>query len=854
MYPRYVPGCKALIFFTLITFLYYNAGAQKTWDGGAGTNNWADGNNWNPNGVPAAGDAVTIGNGFNVILNTNTTIASLTIGGGASGSLTMGNNNTNRALTVSGTVTINNGATFNTAGNGGNTINIAGNLINNGTFDMNIGSADADILFNGAVNQTLSGSGATTDFNLVTINNTGAANNNIVEVLPSNLSAATGFLTLTRGILKMSGSYTFSNTFFNAASPTINADEGIWLNNSNVTVTGQNGDTQLSGLIRISAGTYNVGVSADWWLYYNTGAVLTIEGGALNISGAFFGNTSSQTITYTQSAGVVTVNTAGNSYSVASFEIQATGSVFNLSGGTIVLQRAASTATDYINYSTSAAVTGGTLQVGNGSTPASSLFWVISTPALYNLVVNSTSTPTAEMRAVTTVLNDVTIGGVLDVSPLNVSMNIGHNWTNNGTFTRGTATVTFNGNSTQQIGGSNATTFHNFTVNKSAGGITLNNDININGTGTFTAGVVTSSLANSLTFNDNATMSGGNYGAIPSYIDGPISKVGNDAFTFPVGKPGVYAPISISAPGSVTDAFMAEYVYASGGSLGSISAAGLMRVSNCEYWNITQTAGTATVNVTLSWSGQSRCNAAVYVNDLASLTVAHFNGSNWDSHGNGGGTTGNGVAGTVTRNSLSVFGTFTLGSTNAAFNPLPVRFGDINGFVKGTGVQIDWTVYTEENVNHYDIERSANGTSFYSIGSVTALNQHAEAHYSFFDASPLPGTGYYRIKSVDNDGRFIVSSIIKINPGNNRGTTISIYPNPVKDGYLSIQAADLKRGNYIVRVISITGQQVYDQSFSHNGGPVTRIISLPSRIKPGMYVLTLETNGSKLSSNFFTRL
>ncbi|MEI9909000.1 MAG: hypothetical protein WDO71_04625 [Bacteroidota bacterium] len=85
---------------------------------------------------------------------------------------------------------------------------------------------------------------------------------------------------------------------------------------------------------------------------------------------------------------------------------------------------------------------------------------------------------------------------------------------------------------------------------------------------------------------------------------------------------------------------------------------------------------------------KSRCNAAVYVNDLASLTVAHFNGTNWDSHGNGGGTTGNGVAGTVTRNSVSAFGTFTLGSTSAAFNPLPVRFGDINGFIKGTGVQL----------------------------------------------------------------------------------------------------------------------------------------------------------------------
>jgi autotransporter-associated beta strand protein len=32
--------------------------ATKTWDGGAGTSNWADGNNWNANGVPTSSDAI----------------------------------------------------------------------------------------------------------------------------------------------------------------------------------------------------------------------------------------------------------------------------------------------------------------------------------------------------------------------------------------------------------------------------------------------------------------------------------------------------------------------------------------------------------------------------------------------------------------------------------------------------------------------------------------------------------------------------------------------------------------------------------------------------------------------------
>ena len=49
-----------LLFSTLIAY------TQKTWDGGASTTNWGDANNWNPNGVPTATDAVTIPVGFTV--------------------------------------------------------------------------------------------------------------------------------------------------------------------------------------------------------------------------------------------------------------------------------------------------------------------------------------------------------------------------------------------------------------------------------------------------------------------------------------------------------------------------------------------------------------------------------------------------------------------------------------------------------------------------------------------------------------------------------------------------------------------------------------------------------------------
>jgi hypothetical protein len=432
----------------VLLFMSFFSSAQVTWDGGAGTNNWGDANNWNPNGVPGAAQSVLIGNGFNVVLNVNANVASLTVGGGTSGSLTLGNNNTNRTLTVSGNITVQTGAQLVTAGNGGNVVITGGNVINNGIFDLRIGGATADITFNGTSNQSVSGPGTVTDLNLLTLNNSGVAGNNQLDIFPANFTAASGFLTLTRGILRMSGSYTFSNNFFNTAAPVIAANAGIWLNNPNVTVNGQNGNTQLNGLLRITSGTYNIGIGANNWLLYNSGATVTVEGGALNITGAFVAGTLASVITYNQSGGTVSLCTIGNTtftpFPVGSFEIYTAGSSFTMSGGTIVFVRPSAFLSDYINYAGTGSVTGGVVQFGNSSTPPSSLFYAETSAPVYDLIVDATNNPITQWQLPLVIVNDVVINGQLDATAFNQNITVGRNWINNNTFNPGTVTVTFN--------------------------------------------------------------------------------------------------------------------------------------------------------------------------------------------------------------------------------------------------------------------------------------------------------------------------------------------------------------------------------------------------------------------------
>ena len=181
---------------------------------------------------------------------------------------------------------------------------------------------------------------------------------------------------------------------------------------------------------------------------------------------------------------------------------------------------------------------------------------------------------------------------------------------------------------------------------------------------------------------------------------------------------------------------------------------------------------------------------------------------------------------------------------------LPVKLSNIKAFEKQTGVQIEWTAYSEENLSKYQIERSVNGSLFTAIGEVTARNSLTETKYDFFDSNPLQGVNFYRLKSIDIDAKYGFSNIVKINL-DKRVKDVTIYPNPVIGGYVSFQSADLAKGNYSVKVFNTAGQQVYKQRFTHSGGAIGQTIHLPAGIKSGMYSMQLENDAVKVMSKIF---
>lgn len=178
---------------------------------------------------------------------------------------------------------------------------------------------------------------------------------------------------------------------------------------------------------------------------------------------------------------------------------------------------------------------------------------------------------------------------------------------------------------------------------------------------------------------------------------------------------------------------------------------------------------------------------------------------------------------------------------------LAVSFSNIKAYEKQNGVQIDWTVNSEGNLDKYQVERSTDGINFMVIGSVAARNLSSVTTYNYLDAYPFANVGYYRIRSVSADGRSTFSQIIKINLNKNV-TEFSIYPNPVANGYVSFQSANLAKGNYSLKLVNAACQQVYTAGFVHSGGAVNQTIQLPVTTRAGMYSIQLTNEVARVMS------
>jgi hypothetical protein len=113
---------------------------------------------------------------------------------------------------------------------------------------------------------------------------------------------------------------------------------------------------------------------------------------------------------------------------------------------------------------------------------------------------------------------------------------------------------------------------------------------------------------------------------------------------------------------------------------------------------------------------------------------------------------------------------------------LPVTLTNFKGQLVDGLVKLSWTTSREINSSHFVIEKSLDGISYSAIGQVNSGS--ATGQYSFTDATPLGKSNYYRLKMVDQDGKFTYSKSLLIR-NDVESLIVKISPNPVTT-YLNV--------------------------------------------------------------------
>jgi uncharacterized protein (DUF1501 family) len=176
----------------------------------------------------------------------------------------------------------------------------------------------------------------------------------------------------------------------------------------------------------------------------------------------------------------------------------------------------------------------------------------------------------------------------------------------------------------------------------------------------------------------------------------------------------------------------------------------------------------------------------------------------------------------------------------------PVNILSFTGKWVNDAVTLNWEVNNETKVLRYEVERSANGTSFTRIGQpVNGFNTAGNRTYTFPDNNLTQTIYYYRLKIYDTSGAFKYSEVLTLRKNAPvKGMFIKVYPNPVKEQF-TISFEDKISGAVTVRLLNTQGAEVW--RYEKEMPPVFEAtFSLtPKRFAPGLYIMQVMANGNE---------
>ena len=144
---------------------------------------------------------------------------------------------------------------------------------------------------------------------------------------------------------------------------------------------------------------------------------------------------------------------------------------------------------------------------------------------------------------------------------------------------------------------------------------------------------------------------------------------------------------------------------------------------------------------------------------------------------------------------------------------------------------LSWKSATEENIDHIEIEYSADGRNFCKLFIVGAKGSNKN-YYNSTAASA--GSNFYRLKVIDNEGSVAYSKIVKAINKCSIAPAVQCYPNPATTTLTVTNAI----ASSIIQLINIQGEVLLQQKANGTGTDKLNMRKVPA----GQYFIKIAND------------
>ena len=172
---------------------------------------------------------------------------------------------------------------------------------------------------------------------------------------------------------------------------------------------------------------------------------------------------------------------------------------------------------------------------------------------------------------------------------------------------------------------------------------------------------------------------------------------------------------------------------------------------------------------------------------------------------------------------------------------LPIKFTNLSVQKSNNSCFVNWEIENADDVHHFEIEQSLDGTHFTKMGMEVKTLATA---YTFSDANFNTAFKYYRIKAINADGTFYYSKVQFVK-NNSLLNAEYLSAMPLQKDFIQMSIKATAKEEVVAKLVSLSGQILSTQKINLVNGNNFVQINLPKTVTSNQTII-LQVKGVQL--------